>query len=582
MLTKNDVEWKWGPEQQWAFEELKAALVDAPDCGEGLKVIAYESRQFSTAEQNYHTGERELCGLHHCTTVTWRHYLIFTAFKLQGDHRPLESPMEPGRELSRRQARWYMDLVEVGVPRMEYVKGALLLVPDALSRTLPRLAEVDSWLDAVDTLQLAELVMESHTDAGGVQEHLDTDLPTEVTTDAGGVQEHLGADLLTEVTTDAGGVQEHLGADLLTEVTADAGGVQACPGVGLPVKVKSDAGGVPECPGADLPVEATAALMMKRHMHLIPSPLVFFQSLDVVSPECGAFVEMAVNVLQVLNQACGIERINKNADMVHSKARASFRLSNVRKAIYCFTNLVLQFKLKVSFREYLTTVLPVDEQDEVLLSFENELDSSDDELPASTAAPQEEEEEEDMDTTEPELVDHRKVFDCPTGFKALEKPATFLSSAETLTGLFILMLWEAEGWELGKLMNYAPKRSKYGKFDVDACCGPDERDRLVNRYWDDCLQERWKGLNVWCTPSRGGNHLTVEAVLCKYVQEWRLDPENTSAAFLLPDIQSRMPQWRKLFRRAGMRIEEVIPTHDSDGNPNQFFAGTNGKPQDLP
>eukprot|EP00854_Cymbomonas_tetramitiformis_P018244 gene18244-biopygen18832 len=30
MLTKNDVEWKWGPEQQWAFEELKIALVDAP------------------------------------------------------------------------------------------------------------------------------------------------------------------------------------------------------------------------------------------------------------------------------------------------------------------------------------------------------------------------------------------------------------------------------------------------------------------------------------------------------------------------------------------------------------------------
>ena len=43
--------------------------------------------------------------------------------------------MEPGRELSRRQASWYMDLVEVGVvPRMEYVKGALLSVPDALSR----------------------------------------------------------------------------------------------------------------------------------------------------------------------------------------------------------------------------------------------------------------------------------------------------------------------------------------------------------------------------------------------------------------------------------------------------------------
>ncbi|KAK3241939.1 hypothetical protein CYMTET_48334 [Cymbomonas tetramitiformis] len=29
-LTKTDVPWTWGPEQQWAFEELKAALVKAP------------------------------------------------------------------------------------------------------------------------------------------------------------------------------------------------------------------------------------------------------------------------------------------------------------------------------------------------------------------------------------------------------------------------------------------------------------------------------------------------------------------------------------------------------------------------
>ncbi|KAK3241038.1 hypothetical protein CYMTET_49162 [Cymbomonas tetramitiformis] len=77
------------------------------DNGDGLRVIAYESRQFSAAEQNYHTGEREFCALHYCTTVTWRHYLTFTNFRLQGDHRPLEWLMEPGRKLSRRQARWY-------------------------------------------------------------------------------------------------------------------------------------------------------------------------------------------------------------------------------------------------------------------------------------------------------------------------------------------------------------------------------------------------------------------------------------------------------------------------------------------
>ncbi|KAK3258434.1 hypothetical protein CYMTET_32520 [Cymbomonas tetramitiformis] len=167
-LTKTDVPWQWGELQQWAFDELKTALSSAPvlalpdmkaaadgsapflvqtdasgvalggvlmqDTGDGMRVIAYDSRQFSAAEQNYHTGERELCALHHCTTVTWRHYLFSSDFRLQGDHRPLEWLMSPGRELSRRQARWYMDLVEVGVPRMEYVKGALLLVPDALSR----------------------------------------------------------------------------------------------------------------------------------------------------------------------------------------------------------------------------------------------------------------------------------------------------------------------------------------------------------------------------------------------------------------------------------------------------------------
>eukprot|EP00854_Cymbomonas_tetramitiformis_P015914 gene15914-biopygen16408 len=167
-LTKTDVPWQWGELQQWAFDELKTALSSAAvlalpemkaaadgsapflvqtdasgvalggvrmqDTGDGMRVIAYDGRQFSAAEQNYHTGERELCALHHCTAVTWRHYLFSSDFRLQGDHRPLECLMSPGRELSRRQARWYMELVEVGVPRMECVKGALLLVPDALSR----------------------------------------------------------------------------------------------------------------------------------------------------------------------------------------------------------------------------------------------------------------------------------------------------------------------------------------------------------------------------------------------------------------------------------------------------------------
>ncbi|KAK3280879.1 hypothetical protein CYMTET_11303 [Cymbomonas tetramitiformis] len=175
---------------------------------------------------------------------------------------------------------------------------------------------------------------------------------------------------------------------------------------------------------------------------------------------------MAVNVLQVLNQACGIERINKNTDMVHSKARASFRLSNVRKAIYCFINLVLQFKMKVSFPDYLKSVLPVDEQEDVLLSFENEFDSSDDELPAGEEAVASDSDDElDVPHSEPEQLDHRAVFECPSALKALEKPASLLSSAEGIKGLFILMLWEGQGWELGKVLKYAPRRVRHN-YDI--------------------------------------------------------------------------------------------------------------------
>jgi len=167
-LTKSLVPWEWGPEQERAFERLKTALTSAPtlilpdqeaahngtspfvvqtdasavalagvlmqDLGRGLQPIAFESKQFSSAEQNYHAGERELAAIHHCTTQTWRHYLIFTEFRLMGDHAPLKWLFAPGRELSRRQARWYEDLVEVGVHAMEHVPGRTLVVPDAASR----------------------------------------------------------------------------------------------------------------------------------------------------------------------------------------------------------------------------------------------------------------------------------------------------------------------------------------------------------------------------------------------------------------------------------------------------------------
>ena len=404
-LTKTDEPWQWGEQQQWAFDELKEALSSAPvlalpdikkaadgsapflvqadasgvalggvlmqDTGDGMQVIAYDSRQFSAAEQNYHTGERELCALHHCTTVTWRHYLCFSEFRLQGDHRPLEWLMSPGRELSRRQARWYMDLVEVGVPRMEYVKGALLLVPDALSRRP----------DYVTLSPRAGLV-----EAGVVDGK--TDRPAGLVLNA-----------------------------------AEAAG---------------DFGDEPPVP--------------------VPAWL--------------ATVETWVDGVLTLQMA---ERAQDRASQHRSKGTEG-------------------------------TIAPMQQQQK-------------------------------SSQQQQGLRVRREVFE------RLQR--------------------------------------QFGEFDVDANCEQGGSNRLAEQYWTDCLNEKWRGKHVWCSLSSSGDHPSVEAVLRKYVDEWRTDPSHTSAVFLLPDVQARLPQWRRLFRMTGMRLVEVIPTTDDSGVANQLYESTGGVLQNL-
>ena len=64
----------------------------------------------------------------------------------------------PWRKLSRRLARWYIDLVEVRVLRVEFVKGALLLVPDV--------THLEAWEDGTLTSQMAE---EEHAEVSARQ-----------------------------------------------------------------------------------------------------------------------------------------------------------------------------------------------------------------------------------------------------------------------------------------------------------------------------------------------------------------------------------------------------------------------------
>ena len=99
------------------------------DLGKGLQPIGFISRSLSAAEQNYSTTERELLAIVHATYEVWRHLLQGRQYVLQGDHKPLEALMSPGKELTRRQARWVEKLIEVGVPEMLHVPGKSIPVP---------------------------------------------------------------------------------------------------------------------------------------------------------------------------------------------------------------------------------------------------------------------------------------------------------------------------------------------------------------------------------------------------------------------------------------------------------------------
>ncbi|KAK3236654.1 hypothetical protein CYMTET_53215, partial [Cymbomonas tetramitiformis] len=429
-LTKSSVEWEWGPKEQAAQDAIKEKLTSAPtlalpnmraaaegeapfvvqtdasgvalggvlmqDLGQGLRPIAYEGRQFSPAEQNYGTGERELCALHHCCTVAWRHYLVFTNFKLQGDHRPLEWLMSPGRELSRRQARWYMDLVEVGVPKMEWIPGRMLQVPDALSRrpdyhsTCPR-----------------EGLRES-----GVMSR-ETDLPV---------------------------------------------------------------GGPPP----NVSLEEGARL----------SCLVLGGRED---PAGGGWQDLGLLWMDALcTLGLAEEAMEEHLAPMTTRTRKS--------------------------RE----------------SRESEGPPYPPEPPSTKEVPSSL--EEDVGPQDSKDREDRRV--CQVYFEDFQK--------------------------------------QFGDFDVDACCGVGGHNRRVDRYWTDCLRESWQGLHVWCSPPPSNKHTTIESILKKFVEEWRLDPEHTSAVFLLPDLQSCMPRWRRLFRQTGMRIVQVIPTHDHLGKPTQLFESSDG------
>ncbi|CCA74791.1 hypothetical protein PIIN_08760 [Serendipita indica DSM 11827] len=143
-------EWKWGPTQQRAFEEVKRIVsqwqhnhrhtidrsenadpigvhVDASLTGAGGIIwqgksfqtgrkIAFWSGKFNSAEQNYPTHDRELLGIIHCLP----------------DHEPFEGLLRQ-KSLNERQKRWLEALSHFDF-NIEYIPGEENYIADALLR----------------------------------------------------------------------------------------------------------------------------------------------------------------------------------------------------------------------------------------------------------------------------------------------------------------------------------------------------------------------------------------------------------------------------------------------------------------
>jgi hypothetical protein len=151
----------WGPEQQEAFDALKAALCSPPvlanydpslpcvvttdaseyavggvleqDTPEGRRPVAYASRSMNPAEQNYGATDRENLALVYCVEE-WQHMLEGSLHPVTcfTDHQALVSLLTQ-EQLSRRQARWIMALAQYNL-KVQYIKGENNVVGDPLSR----------------------------------------------------------------------------------------------------------------------------------------------------------------------------------------------------------------------------------------------------------------------------------------------------------------------------------------------------------------------------------------------------------------------------------------------------------------
>ena len=166
-VIKKNVGFKWGEEQEKAFQLIKHKLTHAPllalpdfsnifeiECDasgvgigavlmQGGRPIAYFSEKLSGATLNYPTYDKELYALVRALK-TWQHYLWPKEFVIHTDHESLKH-LKGQQKLNKRHARW-VEFIETFPYVIRYKQGKENVVADALSRRYTLLSILDAKL----------------------------------------------------------------------------------------------------------------------------------------------------------------------------------------------------------------------------------------------------------------------------------------------------------------------------------------------------------------------------------------------------------------------------------------------------
>jgi hypothetical protein len=153
-LTKKDVPFKWGDEENQSFQELKTRLCEAPllqlpDFGKAFEIecdasgigiggvllqegkpIAYFLEKLKGPHLNYSIYDKELYALVR-VLETWQHYLWPKEFVIHSDHEALKYLKSQGK-LNHWHAKW-IEFTETFLYVVKHKKGKDNIVADALS-----------------------------------------------------------------------------------------------------------------------------------------------------------------------------------------------------------------------------------------------------------------------------------------------------------------------------------------------------------------------------------------------------------------------------------------------------------------